>query len=251
VKVVTEDAMLIKNDSQRELTIFRRKQMDENLVGIGQLIEQQLTVLGRLDAAQFDVAVESLGVTEEAQKKLFYVIVSVYKVSNDALKSTIVEMITTIIPYAGNGAPARQLPQTTLWEIFVKLWRIVERVPFVQALDRLRYYLALIWGEDFAKDVPLNLKEAILHLGFSPAELPTISLDEFAKRIRESQPQTSMFERIYLALDLLFEARYNWPQGTARTKSPQELLLALEHALDYTPANKSSILEITEGSEGE
>jgi len=218
--------------------------MDPGLIETARALEQQLSMLGRLDATQFRVAVESLGVVGETHKKLFYVIVALYRAGNDETKALIVEMIATIVPYTESG-PVDQIPQATMWELVVKLWKIVEGVPSVQAWDRLRNHLALIWGDEFAKDIPFTLREAILHLGITAAELPTVSLEEFAKRIRDNQPQTPLFDRIYLALDLLFEARYNWPQGTAKTKTPQDLLLALEHALEFTPENRTSIWDMT------
>jgi hypothetical protein len=219
--------------------------MDPTLLNTASIIEQQLTLLGRLDGPAYCVAVESLGVTDDKHKMVFYVIVRLYKIPNDTLKFFIVELIATIVPYANTGVPVEQLSPATLWELFVKLWKVVERVPFVKAMDRLRHLLALIWGDEFAKDIPFTVKEALLHLGFTAEELPTLTLEEFVKRVCDTRPQTSIFERLRVTLDLLFEARYNWPQGTAESTKPQDLVLALEHALEYTPKDRPSIWDIT------
>src|SRR5579863_8181980 len=89
----------------------------------------------------------------------------------------------------------------------------LEQFPEFQAQDRLRHLLSIVWGQDFAKDMPLTLKEQMIEYGVNPDNPPT--LKEYVQRVNASIPAEPLPERIWIALDLIFAQRYNWPEGTA------------------------------------
>ncbi len=54
---------------------------------------------------------------------------------------------------------------------------------------------------------------------------------EFAQEIEENTP--TRWDNLLAALDLLFQARYDWPQGTVKNMRLQDVYVALEHPNDW------------------
>jgi len=68
-----------------------------------------------------------------------------------------------------------------------------------------------------------------------------MTIPQFADRFYAQRPREEFHERVLTALDLLFEARCGWAPGDALTRTPQQLLVALEHALSYDDPSRPSI----------
>ena len=57
--------------------------------------------------------------------------------------------------------------------------------------------------------------------------------------------QTTQTEDLIAALDMIFEARYGWPEGTVADLGFREVLMALEHATEYDDPARPSIWQVT------
>jgi hypothetical protein len=57
--------------------------------------------------------------------------------------------------------------------------------------------------------------------------------------------QKTKSDNIIVALDMIFNLRYGWPEGTIASMPVSDLLLALDHAMEYDDPSKPSIWEIT------
>jgi hypothetical protein len=87
-----------------------------------------------------------------------------------------------------------------------------------------------------------NLDELLSDNGYTPEQVKSLSGDarfDAIRRILDSRPRE--IDGFIAALDLIFEGRYGWPEGTARRMTCRNCFIALEHAMEYTPKGKRSV----------
>jgi hypothetical protein len=108
--------------------------------------------------------------------------------------------------------------------------------------QRVAYLVEILMGDIYQK-FPGTLAEFFEMHGVTKEQFDAISPSEAAAAFRARVPTRT--QTLTVALDLLFNARYGWPEGTAGRLTPWQALVALEHAVNYNAPGKPRILEIT------
>jgi len=90
------------------------------------------------------------------------------------------------------------------------------------------------------------LKELFVRHGISSERFDDMTIDEkFGAAESILSREGTRTQNLISALDLIFEARYGWPQGTVGQLTLLDVLLALEHATEYDSPERPSVWEIT------
>ena len=91
-----------------------------------------------------------------------------------------------------------------------------------------------------------SLKRYLKQNGISDEEFRQMTADQqfetFKTILKKRGTKT---DNVIAALDMIFSARYGWPEGTAGKITLAQTLEALEHATEYDAPSKPSIWEIT------
>ncbi|HJT79365.1 MAG TPA: hypothetical protein VJ739_19370 [Gemmataceae bacterium] len=114
--------------------------------------------------------------------------------------------------------------------------------------NRIRYLVEVLLGDIYGtqEDFLATLAQKV---GRTPEELASMAKDrpaEFLDVVCEVKDLPSPTDSLIAALDLLFQARFGWKPGDVARRALPEILLGLEHAIEYTPPGKPSIFQLTE-----
>jgi hypothetical protein len=116
------------------------------------------------------------------------------------------------------------------------------QVDLWQQLNRL---VEILLG-NIHQEYPATLREYFQQRGIRPEEYDRMSSGEIAdafQKLQHNEPTST--DNLIAALDLLFHARYGWPEGTVKHMPIAHAYLALEHALEYDDPGKPSVWTIT------
>lgn len=113
-------------------------------------------------------------------------------------------------------------------------------------------YLRILLGDSYLSPLPLTIQGNLEARGISK-DMKEMSFDEIMNGLLLPEKE-SWFDTVMPTLDMIFQERYGWPEGTAKMKTISELCLALEHAIeqDYpkkkqTVWDKPNIWDMTQG----
>jgi hypothetical protein len=130
---------------------------------------------------------------------------------------------------------AEQLAQLAEWfRAQFKLKQEVERI------------VEILLGDICAKPPPDLVKSLEKH-GISKEQFDQMTVDEQVDTVCDTlKGETgTRHENLVAALDMIFEARYGWPEGTAEKMSIRDIFLALDHATGWDNPSKRNIWDIT------
>jgi hypothetical protein len=141
---------------------------------------------------------------------------------------------------------------TTIQEVFdaaapyVKTDEEKEGLVNLHAQLQTHAALELLLGEDYHSPT-MTLEQFLAHAGLTKEDLTRLPIEETLRRLYTAPPPPGgpFRDRVYEAADLLFEQRYGWKPGTAKTLTHQQLWLAIENALEDEPADPNSIWKLT------
>jgi hypothetical protein len=108
---------------------------------------------------------------------------------------------------------------------------------------KIAHHLELLLGDDLFADYPKTIAEQVERLGYGPNDDPPPY--EFMKRLADADFGHKWDENLETGLLLIFEQRYGWTAEQIKKMTPQQLLLALEQVIEYTPKNKPDVFEMT------
>ena len=112
----------------------------------------------------------------------------------------------------------------------------VEPLKSYAKIDR---YLRTLLGDSYLCPLPLTMRGQLRANGIEKDihELSFIELMEsLALPVAESWVET-----VLPTLEMVFEQRYGWPEGTVKTKTITDLCIALEHAIEHDDPSKPSV----------
>ncbi len=99
---------------------------------------------------------------------------------------------------------------------------------------------------DICAAPPVSLEKLLDKHGISKERFDAMTADEkFDAVAKVLELQDTKRDNIVAALDMMFEARYGWPEGTVKNMTLRDVFLALEHAIEYDAPSKPSIWAIT------
>lgn len=120
---------------------------------------------------------------------------------------------------------------------------------FLAKVEPLKSYakidkqLRILLGDAYLSPLPVTIRGMLKARGIDK-DATKMSFAEFVEALCLPEKE-SWFETVMPTLDMLFEQRYGWPEGTVRTKPITELCLALEHAIEHDDPQKPSIWDMT------
>lgn len=116
----------------------------------------------------------------------------------------------------------------------------------VHYLNRVEQWLDILF-RDLSSNHPKTVEGWLMKHGYSEEQIKNLSEDELIKALQKAvNSEPSKLDNIVAALDLLFQARYGWPEGSAHNLTPAQVFLALEHAMEYDAPGKPSVWELTQ-----
>jgi len=105
--------------------------------------------------------------------------------------------------------------------------------------------IGILLGDICAQSFP-SLTKLLERGGVSKEEFDRMTIYEQSDIVTRLLPrQTTQTEDLIAALDMIFEARYGWPEGTVADLGFREVLMALEHATEYDDPARPSIWQVT------
>jgi hypothetical protein len=117
--------------------------------------------------------------------------------------------------------------------------------PQFELLKRIERIVEILLG-DIRGEPPATLQKFFEKHGISEEHFDQMSTDERIEAMHKIwETQETKTDNVIAALDMIFEARYGWPEGTVANMAVGDVFLALEHATDFDDPWKSSIWEIT------
>ena len=91
-----------------------------------------------------------------------------------------------------------------------------------------------------------NLQKLLQKCGISEDEFLRMTEDQITETVTSIlQNQETRADNLIVALDMIFESRYGWPEGTVAEMPLKDILFALEHAMEYDALSKPSIWDLT------
>jgi hypothetical protein len=131
----------------------------------------------------------------------------------------------------------------------------IDREQLSQMVEWLRHQAAAFKQTNHIVEVLLgdlcaapanSFKEFVARHGISFETYDGMSIDEkFNCAQLILSKQSTRTQNLISALDLIFEARYGWPEGTVGQLTLPDILLALDHAIEYDSPERQSLWEIT------
>jgi hypothetical protein len=115
----------------------------------------------------------------------------------------------------------------------------------IYSMRKTHQYLVMLHGEDWFKPVPSTVDELCQHLGKTKEQFLAGPINEIFAEMNAKPPKQTWLEIVHETLDIIFQQRYGWPEGTAKTKSIVELRIALENALEYDAEGRPSVWKMT------
>lgn len=117
--------------------------------------------------------------------------------------------------------------------------------PQFEFMKKIEHFVEILFG-NINGTPPASLQKFLEKYGIPKEQSDRMTLEEKIKAFLEiGEKQTTKGDNILVALDMIFEARYGWPEGTVANITLADIFLALEHATDYDDPSKPSIWEIT------
>jgi hypothetical protein len=102
----------------------------------------------------------------------------------------------------------------------------------VEAFKKIDQIIETLLGDIYGRS-PESFNKLLESHGIKPDEyekLPPLKRLEAARKLYKDQPNGMDTQKAYL--NLIFAARYNWPEGTVDNMTMEEILEALQHALE-------------------
>jgi hypothetical protein len=152
-------------------------------------------------------------------------------------KKKIHEFFDFIGAFRGDTVEAAFYFLSWIWE---ELKETIEPTRSYVKIDR---YLRILLGDSYLSDLPVTLQGYMKARGIEK-RIQEMHLEEILESLFLPEKE-SWLDTVLPTLDMLFEERYGWPEGTAKTKTILELCLALEHAVEHDDPQKPSVWEIT------
>jgi hypothetical protein len=115
----------------------------------------------------------------------------------------------------------------------------------IEVKKEIDHFIEILLG-DVCGIPPANLQKLLHKCGISEEQYSQMTPDEKIKTfklIRKEQPTST--DNLIAALDMIFELRYGWPEGTAARMRLVDVFIALEHATEHDDPSKPSIWDIT------
>jgi RNAse (barnase) inhibitor barstar len=119
---------------------------------------------------------------------------------------------------------------------------------FMRAVEyqtRVDKLIDILMGNIYGEN-PVAIEEFLEKNGYSREQVKQMTTNETHeawRKVWDKNPPGT--DTLVAALDLLFNARYGWPEGSALKLTPAQAYLALEHAVEYDALGKPSIWNIT------
>jgi RNAse (barnase) inhibitor barstar len=120
--------------------------------------------------------------------------------------------------------------------------QLEEAAYFTSRIDNL---IQILMGNIY-EEYPATIEAFLLKKGYTQEQISQMAPEQILEtliKLGAGKPERS--KNLTIALDLLFEARYGWPEGTAGKLTPAEAYLALENAMEFDAPEKPSIWEVT------
>jgi hypothetical protein len=108
---------------------------------------------------------------------------------------------------------------------------------------KLDYYLRLLLGDDYFNHSPTILEQFFKAVGVDKTIKDT-SFDGLLDNTSRV-PKETWIDTVIPTLDMLFEQRYGWNEGTAAKLTLQDLCFALENAMENDAPPRPSVWGIT------
>jgi hypothetical protein len=124
-------------------------------------------------------------------------------------------------------------------------WILPYLYPQVEAQLKINGYLKTLMGDDIFGNVPKTPPELLEKLGLSDRPITEISPLDFFGRLATADLGPKWGDVAESALGMIFELRYGWKPGDVTKMTPEQMLLALESAIEYTPPGKPDIWTLT------
>jgi hypothetical protein len=147
----------------------------------------------------------------------------------------------------GNGSMIRD--HRKLLRLFI---RCLKDNKEFQALAKIDRYLRILMGDKVFKSIDLvpvleRMQETIKSWPEEEPQKP-VTVNGFLGLMaaHAPTPKETWIEIIRTSLDLIFEQRYGYPQGTTKGMTAEQMRLALEHAMEHDDRLKPSVWKITE-----
>jgi hypothetical protein len=114
----------------------------------------------------------------------------------------------------------------------------------IHALFKIHKALALLLGENYCTS--RSKEELLTAAGLTKEELKALTpFEVFQRLLNAPNPPKPYIDSLRDAADLLFEERFGWEPGTAKSLTLPELWLALEHALEDKPNDPKGIWRLS------
>jgi hypothetical protein len=152
------------------------------------------------------------------------------RLDQDEVKRTFNEFFTLIETHGTGRAEAALRLINEIWEL------VKEHVEPLRSYVKIDRYLRVLLGDKYLSALPVTLQGYIKSRGVDK-RFEEMTFREIIEAIFMPEKE-SWLETVWLTLDMLFEKRYGWPEGTARTMSIPELCLALEHAIEQDDSKR-------------
>jgi hypothetical protein len=128
----------------------------------------------------------------------------------------------------------------------VALWISKTLSETLEAQLKIAQHLKILFGDDIFGAVPESTSDLLERIGLKDAQITDVSPVEFFKRLANTDLGEHWGKVTETALGMIFEQRYEWKPDDVTKLTPQEMLLALENAIDYTPPNRPDIWKMTQ-----
>jgi len=152
-------------------------------------------------------------------------------------KKTQVEFCESIRIHGTEMAETAVLILDMIWE------QVKESIEPLKSYIKIDKYLRILLGDAYLSHLPATLRGHLKARGVEK-DLSDMRFEEMWESLHLPEKE-SWLETVLPTLDMIFEQRYGWPEGTARTKTIPELCEALDHAVHYDDLQKPSVWNIT------